>query len=295
MIKLSIIINTYDMQREAPRTLQSALPPLQKAVSGVDYEVIVIDNGAEPALSLAGVDFGGVEVRLFRVPSETSHPSPVFAINDCISRMANGRFVLVCIDGARLFSPYLVRRTLDALNLAPNAFTYVGSRHLGHEVQMKSVQNGYDQDQEDELLRSVNWTQDLDHLNEISVWAGAHSYRNAFTQNESNAFAFQRTLWQEIGEYNTGFVKPGGGLCNLEIFKRLVERPNAQNILLLGEATFHQVHGGAATSNSRYFSASLGEYQKATGSGYQLPSYDFAVDKGITYGREAAIGKWYYK
>jgi hypothetical protein len=283
------------MQREAPRTLRSCLPPLQKAVSGDEYEVIVIDNGAEPELSLAGVDFGGVNVRLFRVPPNTSHPSPVFAINDCISRMANGRFVLVCIDGARLFSPYLVRRSLDALNRAPDGFTYVGSRHLGHEVQMKSVQNGYDQDQEDKLLQSVDWTHDLDRLNEISVWAGAHSHGNAFTQNESNAFALQRAVWQEIGMYNTGFMRPGGGLCNLEIFNRLVERPNAQNILLWGESTFHQVHGGAATSKSGYFAASQEEFKNAVGSDYQFPSYNFEVDKGIEYGREAAIGKWYYK
>ena len=163
-MKLSVIVATYDMQREAPRTLQSLLSPLQKAVSSSEYEVIVIDNGSHHELSLSGPDFANVNVRLMRVPPEEAHPSLPFAINDCVSRMANGRFVLVCIDGARMFSPYLVRRTLDALNRAPDAFTYVGSRHLGPDVQMKSIHNGYNESKEDELLQSVEWTQDLDRL-----------------------------------------------------------------------------------------------------------------------------------
>lgn len=293
MPDLTVVIHTYDMQREAPRVLQSALPPLQRAVSGHDYEVIVIDNGADPALSLDGIDPGGVNLRLERVPPEDARPSPVFAINDCVTRLAQGRFVMICIDGARLFSPYLVRRSLDVLMRAPEAVTYVGSRHLGPDLQMKSVLSGYDQAQEDALLQSVNWTKDLDKLNSISVWAGAHRHRNAFTQNESNAFALSRGLWDQIGGYNSGFKRPGGGLCNLEIFNRLVERPNARNVLLLGEATFHQVHGGAATSHAGYFAASKLEYEGAVGSAYRLPIYEFEVDKGRTYDREASVGQWY--
>ena len=200
---------------------------------------------------------------------------------------------MICIDGARMFSPYVVRRTLDALNRMPNSFTYVGSRHLGSDVQMKSTLSGYGPDQEDTLLQSVSWTQDLDRLNEISVWAGAHRYNNAFTQNESNAFALQRSLWQETGGYNLRFVRSGGGLRNLEIFKRFVERPDARNILLWGETTFHQVHVGAATSNADYFSKAQEEFKQAVGADYQLRCYNFEVDKGIAYGREAAIGQWY--
>ena len=129
----------------------------------------------------------------------------------------------------------------------------------------------------------------------ISVWAGAHHHKNAFTQNESNAFALWRSLWNKIGGYREGFARSGGGLCNLEIFSRLVERPHARNILLLGETTFHQVHGGAATSDVSYFAASLEEFKEVTGHDYRLPCYNFEVDVGANFGRQKLIDAWYSK
>ena len=43
-------------------------------------------------------------------------------------------------------------------------------------------------------------------------------------------------------------MSPGGGLVNLDMWKRACQDPKARVILLLGEATFHQVHGGVATN-----------------------------------------------
>ncbi|WP_425102314.1 hypothetical protein [Tropicibacter sp. S64] len=294
MTQLSIVLNTYDMAREAPRTLRSMLPPLQREVAPGEYEILVIDNGSPAALALDGMEFGGIAVRLIRVDPAQSQPSPVFAINAVIREQARGAAVMVCIDGARMFSPYLVRRTLDALARAPGAFTYVGSRHLGPDVQMRSVLAGYDQAEEDRLLAGCGWEADLDRLNGISVWAGAHRYGNAFSQNESNAFAVERELWLDMGGYNEGFARAGGGLCNLEVFNRFTERQDAQNILLLGETTFHQVHGGAATSASGFFAGSKDEFRQAAGYDYRLPRYDFEVDTGRAWRREEAVGKWYF-
>ena len=89
-------------------------------------------------------------------PPDASHTSPVFAINDCMSRMAEGQLVIICIDGARMASPYLVCRTINSLISDENAVTYVGSRHLGQEVQSHAVRKGYIQTQEDALLQSVD-------------------------------------------------------------------------------------------------------------------------------------------
>src|SRR5262249_46305719 len=41
---------------------------------------------------------------------------------------------------------------------------------------------------------------------------------------------------------------PGGGLLNLDTFRRAVELPQSELALLLGEGTFHQLHGGVATN-----------------------------------------------
>ena len=55
MSKLSIVVITYKMQREAPRTVLSLLPPLQRYVDGLDYEIIVVDNGSPEPLDLDNV------------------------------------------------------------------------------------------------------------------------------------------------------------------------------------------------------------------------------------------------
>ena len=295
MPKLSIIICAYRMQREIPRTLLSFLPPLQRGVDGVDYEIIVVDNGSSQALVLGDAQRRAPRpVRLVGVPRESARASPVTAINAAALEQATGEFLMICIDGARMASPYLVRRTVEVLARHPQAFTFVGSRHLGPKPQMQSVREGYDQAAEDALLSATPWREDLDQLYRISVWAGAHKDGNPLLQNESNAFAMSKESWCAVGGYDEGFVRPGGGLCNLELFSRHVRKPNALNVLLLGEATFHQVHNGAATSHDGYFNESLAEHAQVTGRDYSWPSYSFLADLGERYGRMAAVGRFLF-
>ena len=290
--KLSIVVATYRMQREAPRTIASLLPPLQRGVDDLDYEIIVVDNGSPEPLDIGGAAATAERpVRLVRIAPEDASPSPAACINVAVRRHAAGDWLMVCIDGARLASSHLVRRTADVLTRHPDAFTFVGSRHLGPKRQMQSVKEGYDQAAEDRLLDTVPWTADLDHLYSISVWAGAHDPKNPLLQNESNAFAMARATWDALGGYDEAFSRPGGGLCNLELFSRCVNRGRGLNVLLYGESTFHQVHGGAATSHDGYFGASLPEFTEVTGEDYERPSFPFLADLGERYDRMQAVGR----
>ena len=291
--RLSIVVATYKMQREAPRTIASLLPPLQRCVDDLDYEIIVVDNGSPEPLDLGDMVAAAPRpVRLVRVAPDAASPSPVVCINAAVRDHATGDRLMVCIDGARLASSHLVRRTADVLSRHPDAFTFVASHHLGPKPQMQSVREGYDQATEDELLDTVDWMSDLDHLYSISVWAGAHDRRNPLLQNESNAFAMARETWDSLGGYREGFARPGGGLCNLELFSRCADRGRGLNVLLYGESTFHQVHGGAATSQDGYFGASLREFTEVTGEEYRCPSFPFLADLGERYRRMQAVGRF---
>ncbi|MDE0002012.1 MAG: glycosyltransferase family A protein [Rhodospirillaceae bacterium] len=283
MPELSIVVVTYKMQREAPRTIFSLLPPAQRLIDDLDYELVVVDNGSPEPLTLEGIPRSNVH--LVRIEPGKASVSPAVCINQVVRQHASGELILICVDGARLASSHLVRRTVDVLARHPDAFTYVASRHLGPKLQMQSVREGYDQTAEDLLLDSVPWRTDLDELYNISVWAGAHDANNPLLQNESNAFGLTRTNWDRFGGYNEGFSRPGGGLCNLEIFSRMVNRKDALNVLLWGECTFHQVHNGAATSHAGYFGESLEEFRGITGENYRLPSYRFLADLGEDFGR----------
>ena len=290
---LSLVVVAYGMQREAPRTILSLLPPLQRHVDGVDYEVVVVDNGSPEPLDLGDMPATAPRpVRLVRVAPDRASVSPARCINTAVREHATGEAVMVCIDGARLASSHLVRRTADVLARHADAFTFVASRHLGPKPQMQSVREGYDQAAEDRLLDAAAWTTDLDRLYPISVWAGAHDADDPLLQNESNAFALSRAAWDSVGGYDEGFSRPGGGLCNLELFERIVARSRGLNVLLYGESTFHQVHGGAATSHDGYFGESLAEYARVTGRAYRRPSFPFLADLGERYRRMQSVGRF---
>ena len=244
--KLSVVVIAYDMARELPRTLQTLSASFQRDIAAEDYEVIVVDNGsATPA-----------DEALCRqlCPNAVFHtladapPSPVAAINLGLG-LARGALVGVCIDGARMFSPRLLATALDAARLHPRPVIGTLAFHLGQDVQSRSVANGYDQQVEDALLASVDWVADGYQLFSISVPASSSSLGWFTLPAETNALFLSREHWQSLGGYDPAFVAPGGGLVNLDTWARACADPGGRVILLLGEATFHQVHGGIATNS----------------------------------------------
>ena len=58
----------------------------------------------------------------------------------------------------------------------------------------------------------------------------------------------RREMWDELGGYDEAFASPGGGLVNIDTLVRALELPGALPVLMIGEATFHQVHGGVTTN-----------------------------------------------
>ena len=52
----------------------------------------------------------------------------------------------------------------------------------------------------------------------------------------------------DLGGFNEGFVSPGGGLVDLDFFREAIESNLFEPLLLLGEGSFHQFHGGVATN-----------------------------------------------
>lgn len=56
-----------------------------------------------------------------------------------------------------------------------------------------------------------------------------------------------RAALDDIGGPDVRFDQSGGGVLNLDLYRELVERPSSQLVVLPGEASFHQYHGGVTT------------------------------------------------
>ncbi len=242
--KLSLIVSVYDMGREAPRTLCSLALPYQTGIAADDYEVIVVDNGSPTPLGEAAVKACGANFRYHYIKDAAK--SPAAAINQGVA-MSRGKFVGIFIDGARIATPGLLSTALRAFELHTDPVVATLGWHLGPELQQKSVLKGYSKTEEDRLLESIGWPQDGYRLFEISVLA-ASSYKGyAEAPSESNALFMRRRTFDALDGFDPAFDLPGGGLLNLDFFIRALEREKSPYVMLLGEGTFHQIHGGAST------------------------------------------------
>lgn len=273
-MKLSVVVAAYNMRRELPRTILSLSPRMQQEIDPADYEVIVVDNGSSQVADLDGSDFGDLNLRTIIIPPEAASPSPARALN-VGRRAAQGELVGLMIDGARMASPGLLAQALRADRLDHRAVILSLGFHLGSKVQMISVQEGYDQDEEDRLLGSVDWRRNGYQLFSISVFAG--SARDGWFRpiSESNALFMRDALWEELGGMDERFQTPGGGLVNLDTLSRAVDLPNVMPVTLLGEGTFHQVHGGVATNAVQsLMSVFEEEYLRLRNRSYKMSDYD---------------------
>jgi hypothetical protein len=240
---LSVVVVFFNMAREAPRTLFTLSPAYQLGVSADDYEVIVVDAGSAEPLAEGLVQGFGRNFRLLRTAASAS---PVAAVNHAAS-LARGVAIALCIDGARMLSPGIIGHMLAAFRAWDDPLVATLAWHLGPKVQNESLLEGYDQTAEDALLDSVHWRADGYELFRISTLA--ISSKNGWFQPiaESNCVAVRKDAWNRLGGLHPGFTTPGGGLVNLDFYRQASEALD-QLVVLLGEGTFHQFHGGVATN-----------------------------------------------
>lgn len=242
---LSVIVVFYNMSREAPRTLYSLSSTYQQHVSEEEYEVVAVDNGSRTPLSEAAIKSFGANITYINITNAS--PSPSRAINIGVDNAVSS-YIGIMVDGARILSPGTIRRALDCAHYFNNPVAQTLGMHLGPDIQTKSIRHGYNTTIEDQLLADIDWKNNGYRLFEIAALAGS-SHRGLFLpQHESNLIFVDREHFYRIGGFNEKFETPGGGLVNLDFYNRVTEGSDKKLISLLGEATFHQVHGGIITN-----------------------------------------------
>lgn len=283
---ITVIAIFFNNRREAPRTLFSLSTEYQENICESQYRVLAIDSGSTEPLDRATVESMGRNFEYHFV--STNHPSPIEALRYGLQRVES-RYTMVFIDGARILSPNVLSKTIQAISLYPtNPFIYTLSLHLGEIMQNASILDGYNQRIEDELLEQSNWKEHGYRLFGISnINTSPHSFFT--TTAESNCFTVDTSELRRRN-FPAEFTSKGGGLVNLDIFKQFVEDERVTTVSIIGEASFHQIHGGVSTNITRG-DHPLPEYKKEYFSIYNKyysppiysPVYFGSVNDDINY------------
>ena len=234
-LDLSVVVVFYNMRREARRTLHSLCRAYQEGLERTPYEIIVVENGSadDQKLGQAFVAGFGPEFRYLDLGDDAS-PSPVGALNRGIAA-SRGRNLALMIDGAHVLTPGVLRFGLQGLAIYAPAIVATQQWYVGPGQQGDALDNGYDQSYEDRLFEIGHFIGERDWLD--GVW-------------ESNCMFASRAQLEQVGGFEERFDMPGGGYANLELYERLGSSPDVTVCSIIGEGSFHQVHGGTTTNEA---------------------------------------------
>src|SRR5580658_1969453 len=123
----SVGVVVYNMARDAPRTLYSLSAAYQRHIAAEDYEVIVVDNGSQPAFD--GKVLKGLAGNFRLIRMDPAHPSPARGANRGLAE-ARGKTIGLMIDGARMVTPGLLNFARHGVRLYGQAAVTALTWHL---------------------------------------------------------------------------------------------------------------------------------------------------------------------
>jgi hypothetical protein len=271
---ISLVLVVYKMASQAEKTIRSLMVDYQRGVRAEEYEVIIVENESP---ELIRPEF------LQSLPANFSYylrrdaePSPGPAVNFGAAK-TSGNHICILIDGARMLTPGAVKNMILGHRIGESSVVSSPGYHLGRQLQQEAVESGYCHESERDLLDSIGWPEDGYRLFEIACLNGSSGLGFFLPISESNCISMPRRIWDAIGGYDIRFNLGGGGLINLDFYKRACEHAGVQHVVLPGEGSFHQFHGGITTggqdpgARQAYIEASNQQYLELRGSEYQSP------------------------
>ena len=240
---LSVIVIGHRMAAQLARTLFTLGVGYQRNLAATDYEVIVVENESDDCLGEAMIRALPTGFRYVR--RREAGRSPVGAINHGFS-LCRGEYIGLVVDGARLLSPRVLEYAALAYRMDPHSITTVPGYHIGtqqhHEMDAAAACAA-----EDALLATIDWRANGYLLFSIATPGGGNDAGMLQPIMESNCVFASREHFARIGYADTRFQLDGGGSINLHMFRALGMHPGTRHVVLPGEGSFHQYHGGVTT------------------------------------------------
>jgi hypothetical protein len=243
MTQISVVVVVHRMRRQAMNTLWSLSTAYQQGVRAADYEVVVVENRSDEVL-----DSGVVEAlpgRFRYLVRDEPGVSPAAAINTALA-MTQGPIIGLMIDGARLLTPGVLKHALMAYRLDEGAVVAVPGYQLGPAMQ--HLDSTYTEETDRRLLAEVGWPASGYGVFQVSSmsWANRRGFLRPYI--ECNCLFLPRQTLRDLGDADERFDLPGGGALNLFLYRQAVMHPRSRLVVLPGEGSVHQVHGGVTTT-----------------------------------------------
>ena len=161
---------------------------------------------------------------------------------------ARADLVGLIIDGARMVSPGLLATALLASRLADRPVITAPAWHLGPTTHMRAAEADTRPARRTTSAPAMRLGQQ--RLRAVRPGdVGRPSWRCWFgATSESSSLFLRAETWRALDGLDERFDLPGGGLVNHDLYERACGLPGSRLVVMLGEGTFHQIHGGAATS-----------------------------------------------
>lgn len=249
-VRLSVVVIVYDMVEQAMRTLQSLSTAYQQGVEPQDYEVIVVENRSARCLDPGAV--AALPGQFRYVLRDEAGVSPAPAINAGLA-LARGPMVGLMIDGARMLTPGVIAGALAAQRMNPRSLVAVPGYQLGPVPH--NLAEGRVPAHDDALLAKVGWPADGYRLFEVASLSLANRMGFFRPFMECNCVFAPADAVTAIGGADERFDLAGGGALNLWFWHRLAHFPGLTCVVLPGEGSVHQVHGGVTTTTDDAYAA----------------------------------------
>ena len=243
---LGVVVVVYNMRRAARRTLHSLSRSYQQGIDDLDYEVIVVENGSDPEQRLGEelVRSFGAEFRYIDLGDERS-PSPARAINRGIAA-STAQNLAVMIDGAHLLTPGVLHYAMEG---CPPTRPRSSSQSTGTSGPGSSRSRWRAATtRSSKICSSPRSTgPPTDTASSRSATSSATATGSTVT-GRATASSCRGAWSSRRAEWTRASPSPGGGFVNLDFYERMVCSPGVNLVTMLGEGTFHQVHGGTTTN-----------------------------------------------
>ena len=246
-LDLSVVVVFYNMRREAARTLLSLSRSYQRDIEDLDYEVIVVDNGSDPELRLAEeyVRSFGPHFRYLDLGADAP-PSPTVALNRGAA-IARGREHRVHdrrrarADARRPEERYDRTRNVRAGDRRDAAVVSSARASRATPCMPATTRKPKTTCSRASAGRSTDTGCSRSGISSATAIGSTASSR-------ATACSSPRELSDRFGAFDDSFAMAGGGYANLDLWERIGASAGVNVASILGEGSFHQVHGGTTTN-----------------------------------------------